>query len=67
MGTLEFAVASLEALQKRLQFGGCLPPMINPAGRGMEMQQSAVKKFAGANNLKVLQPEKLRNPDFWKN
>jgi methionyl-tRNA formyltransferase len=35
-----------------------------PAGRGMELQQSAVKKYALENNLHVLQPEKLKNPEF---
>jgi methionyl-tRNA formyltransferase len=65
MGTPEFAVVSLEALLK----AGCniVAVVTTPdkwAGRGMEMQQSAVKKFAVANNLKALQPEKLRNPEF---
>ena len=65
MGTPEFAVASLEALLK----AGCNIVAVvtapdKSAGRGMEMQQSAVKRFAAANNLKVLQPEKLRNPEF---
>ena len=35
-----------------------------PAGRGMEIQQSAVKKYAAENNLTVLQPEKLKHPEF---
>ena len=37
-----------------------------PAGRGMQMQESAVKQFALANQLMVLQPEKLKSPDFLK-
>ena len=35
-----------------------------PGGRGLQLQQSAVKKYAVENKLNVLQPEKLKNPDF---
>jgi len=35
-----------------------------PAGRGQQLRQSAVKEFALSKNLKVLQPEKLKNPEF---
>ena len=35
-----------------------------PAGRGKQLAESAVKKYAVANSLKVLQPEKLKNPVF---
>jgi methionyl-tRNA formyltransferase len=35
-----------------------------PAGRGMQLTESAVKKYALEKNLKILQPEKLKNPDF---
>jgi methionyl-tRNA formyltransferase len=65
MGTPEFAVASLDALVK----AGCnivavITAPDKPAGRGMQLQQSAVKKYAVENNLHVLQPEKLKNPEF---
>ncbi len=65
MGTPEFAVASLDALVK----AGCnivavITAPDKPAGRGMQTQQSAVKKYAVEHNLKVLQPEKLKNPEF---
>lgn len=65
MGTPEFAVASLDALVK----AGCNVVAVitapdKPAGRGMQLQQSAVKKYAVENNLHVLQPEKLKNPGF---
>lgn len=65
MGTPEFAVASLDALIK----GGCnivavITAPDKPAGRGMQLQQSAVKKYAVEHNLKVLQPEKLKKPEF---
>lgn len=65
MGTPEFAVASLDALVK----AGCnivavVTASDKAAGRGMQLQQSAVKKYAVEHNLKILQPEKLKNPDF---
>ncbi len=65
MGTPEFAVASLDALVKAgCNIVGVITAPDKPAGRGMEIQQSAVKKYAVANNLHVLQPEKLKNPEF---
>lgn len=65
MGTPVFAVASLQALLA----AGCHVAAVvtapdKPAGRGMKMNESAVKQFAIANGLTVLQPEKLKNPDF---
>jgi methionyl-tRNA formyltransferase len=65
MGTPEFAVASLDALVKAgCNIVGVITAPDKPAGRGMQLQQSAVKKYAVENNLHVLQPEKLKNPDF---
>lgn len=65
MGTPEFAVASLEAL---LEAGENVVAVVTapdkPAGRGQKLHQSAVKQFALARGLPVLQPEKLRNPGF---
>jgi methionyl-tRNA formyltransferase len=65
MGTPEFAVASLNALVKAgCTIVGVITAPDKPAGRGMQLQQSAVKKYAVENNLRVLQPEKLKNPEF---
>ena len=65
MGTPEFAVASLDALVKTgCNIVGVITAPDKPAGRGMTMQQSAVKKYAVENNLHILQPEKLKNPEF---
>jgi methionyl-tRNA formyltransferase len=65
MGTPEFAVASLNALVKAgCNIVGVVTAPDKPAGRGMQLQQSAVKKYAVENNLHVLQPEKLKNPIF---
>src|SRR5471030_1888958 len=65
MGTPEFAVASLDALVKAgLEVVGVITAPDKPAGRGQKLSESAVKQYAVANGLKVLQPEKLKNPEF---
>lgn len=65
MGTPEFAVASLDALVKAgFNVVGVVTAPDKPAGRGMKLQESAVKKYAVEKGLHVLQPEKLKNPQF---
>jgi methionyl-tRNA formyltransferase len=65
MGTPEFAVASLDTLVKAgCNIVGVITAPDKPAGRGMQLQQSAVKKYAVEHNLKVLQPEKLKSLQF---
>ncbi|HNM27467.1 MAG TPA: methionyl-tRNA formyltransferase, partial [Saprospiraceae bacterium] len=64
MGTPDFAVPSLEIL---LQHGYDIPAVVTapdkPGGR-LGMLESAVKKCAVAHGIPVLQPEKLKNPEF---
>jgi len=65
MGTPQFAVVSLDALIK----AGCdivavVTAPDKPAGRGQKINESAVKQYAVLNGLKVLQPEKLKSPEF---
>jgi methionyl-tRNA formyltransferase len=68
MGTPEFAVASLNALvQEGFNIVGVVTAPDKPAGRGMQMQQSAVKRYAYEKGLNILQPEKLKNPEFISN
>lgn len=65
MGTPEFAVASLDALVKAgFNIVGVITAPDKPAGRGMRMNESAVKKYAVEKGLKILQPEKLKNEEF---
>ncbi len=65
MGTPEFAVASLQAL---LEAGKNVVAVVTapdkPAGRGQQISQSAIKQFAIAHDLPVLQPAKLKDPVF---
>jgi methionyl-tRNA formyltransferase len=65
MGTSEFAVSSLDALI----VAGFLPVCVvtapdKPAGRGMKLNESAVKKYALTKGLEILQPEKLKDDVF---
>ncbi|MEO5681315.1 MAG: methionyl-tRNA formyltransferase [Chitinophagaceae bacterium] len=65
MGTPEFAVASLDALVNAgFNIVGVITAPDKPAGRGMKLTESAVKKYAVEKGLHVLQPEKLKNPLF---
>lgn len=65
MGTPEFAVASLDALVKAgCNIVGVITALDKAAGRGMQLQQSAVKKYAVEKGLHILQPEKLKDPEF---
>jgi methionyl-tRNA formyltransferase len=65
MGTPEFAVASLDALVKTgYSIVAVVTAPDKPAGRGMKMHESDVKKYALKHGLNVLQPEKLKDPFF---
>ncbi len=64
-GTPEFAVASLDRLLKAGRDIAAVVTMPDKvAGRGHKMIQSDVKKYAVANGLRVLQPEKLKSAEF---
>lgn len=65
MGTPEFAVGSLaELVDAGCNIVGVVTAPDKPAGRGMKLTESAVKKYAVEKGLHILQPEKLKNPEF---
>ena len=65
MGTPEFAVASLDALVRaRYKVVGVVTVADKPMGRGLKVQESAVKKYAVEHGIPVLQPLKLKDPAF---
>jgi len=67
MGTPEFAVGPLEALSRSgFKVVGIVTVPDKPSGRGLKMQESAVKKYAVSTGIPVLQPEKLRDEEFLK-
>ena len=64
-GTPEFAVASLDRIVKAgYNVVGAVTMPDKPAGRGKKMYQSAVKEYAVAHDIPLLQPEKLKNEEF---
>ena len=65
LGTPEFAVASLNALvEAGYNIVGVVTSPDKPAGRGLKLTESAVKKYAISKGFTILQPEKLKNPLF---
>lgn len=65
MGTPEFAVGILDTIIKNnYEVVGVITAADKPAGRGQKLKYSAVKEYALANNLTLLQPTNLKDEDF---
>lgn len=65
MGTPEFAVASLKRLvEEGYNIVAVVTTPDKPAGRGQKIHESDVKVAARELGLPILQPEKLRDPEF---
>ncbi|MBC7488383.1 MAG: methionyl-tRNA formyltransferase [Cytophagaceae bacterium] len=65
LGTPDFAVPGLQILVKEgYHVVAVITAPDKPAGRGLTLQYSDVKKAALELNIPVLQPEKLKDPDF---
>jgi methionyl-tRNA formyltransferase len=65
MGTPQFAVKTLDAIFKsKHEVVGVVTSTDKPAGRGRKIQQSDVKQYATKNNIRLFQPEKLKNKNF---
>ncbi len=65
LGTPEFSVMALDAIIRAGHDVAAVVTMPDkPSGRGMYLQQSAIKKYALEHHLKILQPEKLRDEEF---
>ena len=65
MGTPEFAVPSLQLLlDSTCEVVAVITAPDRPSGRGQKLTESPVKQCAVANGVPVLQPEKLKNPEF---
>lgn len=64
-GTPDFAVASLKALvDAGANVAGVVTAIDKPAGRGKQIQYSAVKEYALAQGLHLMQPEKMKAASF---
>ena len=65
MGTPDFAVTTLKAIQQsNHQVVGVVTNIDKPAGRGKRLHESAIKQYAVAQELPLLQPERLKDPEF---
>ncbi|WP_394990161.1 methionyl-tRNA formyltransferase [Emticicia sp.] len=65
MGTPDFAVASLAKLvENGCEVVAVITAPDKPSGRGLQMHETPVKKYAVSQNIPVLQPEKLKSLDF---
>ena len=65
MGTPQFAVKTLDAIfHSKHGVVGVVTSTDKPAGRGRNIQQSEVKKYAFKNNIKLFQPERLKDGEF---
>lgn len=65
MGTPEFAVGILDTIIKNnYEVVGVITAADKPAGRGQKLKYSAVKEYALANNLNLLQPTNLKDESF---
>ncbi len=65
MGTPDFAVGILDAINKNnYEIVGVITAPDKPAGRGQKISTSAVKEYALANNLRLLQPTNLKDTTF---
>lgn len=65
MGTPAFATGVLKAMvEANLNVVGVVTAPDKPAGRGLKLMPSDVKQYAVQQGLHILQPEKLKAPDF---
>ena len=68
MGTPEFAVTILKKLvEDNFNIVGVITASDKKAGRGRKINESAVKKYAVENKLKLLQPKNLKSEEFLSN
>ncbi len=65
MGTPDFAVGILDSILKNnYEIAAVITAADKPAGRGQKIKYSAVKEYALANNLNLLQPTNLKDESF---
>jgi len=65
MGTPDFAVPTLDTLIRApYSVVSVVTSPDKPSGRGQKLRMSPVKEYSVENNLKVLQPKNLKDPDF---
>lgn len=64
-GTPDFATESLKRLvENQKNIVAVITAPDKPSGRGLQMNESDVKKYAVSQNLNILQPEKMKSAEF---
>lgn len=64
MGTPQFAVPALRAVNGKYGLAACVTTPDKPKGRGRKLQPPAVKTAALELSIPVLQPQSLKAPEF---
>ena len=64
MGTPEFAVPSLENINRNHEILSVYTKVDKPNARGKKINYSPVKEYALANNLKIYQPENFKDVEI---
>lgn len=65
LGTPDFAIPSLRVLvENGYEVVGVVTAPDKPVGRGQQMRMTPIKEYALSKQLHIMQPEKLRNPEF---
>ena len=68
MGTPDFAMKSLEAIyNEKYNILGVVTNPDRPKGRGMKLNQSPVKEYALEKNMKIYQPDKVKENESFIN
>ena len=63
-GTPDFAVKSLKVINDNFEVLCVVTSPDKKSGRGLKIHESEVKKFSSQNNIKIKQPNDLRNNHF---
>jgi methionyl-tRNA formyltransferase (EC 2.1.2.9) len=63
-GSPEFAIPSLEALYEKEEIVAVITQPDKPKGRGLKPSPSPVKAWALSKGLKILEPTRLKDPQF---
>ena len=64
MGTAEFAIPCIKNITNNYNLLCIVTSVDKPAGRGLKLKESPVKKYAKENKITILQPNNLKENDF---
>ena len=67
MGTPEFALPAIDAIEKNFNLIACYTQPSRPAGRGQKVSHSYIKKFCIKKNIKVFTPENFKKKEEIEN